>query len=238
MAGTLDHLVKERLNSTNQHITLFDTLINEDKRKDVIKQLEKEIEEEVNHLGAVLSDKYRIKYESMAPSVISFRSKLRGHKDLQSYVDIQNRVHILCRPYQAIIKKDKNMEYYEIKAYDRFGLFKEPFKCPKRFDITKYLGQDIVVSLTWVEEKQYFTIYNVRSVLDFVRDEGYVLRYYLNISEIDNEIVKAIEKEPDGLIRELHVIIHFWDSNNEGVTIVANYHPALDKLKRCFIAQN
>jgi DNA-directed DNA polymerase III PolC len=238
MAGTLDHLVKERLNPTNQHVTLFDTVINDNKQKDVIKQLEKEIEEEVNHLGAVLSDKHRIKYESMVPSVISFRSKLRGHKDLQSYVDVQNRVHIVCRPYQATIKKDKNIEYYEVKAYDRFGLFKEPFKCPKKFDITRHLGKDTVVSLIWVEEKQYFTIYNVRSVIDFVRDEGYVLRYYVNISEIDNDIVKAIEKEPDGLDRELHVIIHFWDSNNEDIAIVANYHPALDKLKRCFIAKN
>ncbi len=238
MAGALDHLIKERLNPANQHITLFDTVTNKDEQKDVIKQLEKEIEEEVNHLGAVLSDKYRIKYESMVHSVISFRSKLRGYKDLQNYADIQNRVHILCRPYQAIMKKDKGIEYYEVKAYDRFGLFKEPFKCPKRFDMTKYLGQDIVVSLTWVEEKQYFTVYNVRSVLDFVRDEGYVLRYYVNISEIDNNIVEAIKKEPDSLSRELHVIIHFWDSDNEDVTIVANYHPALDKLKRCFIAQN
>jgi hypothetical protein len=90
----------------------------------------------------------------------------------------------------------------------------------------------------WLEEKQYFAIYNVRSVLDFVKDEDYILRYYVNISEINNDIVKAIEKEPDGLSRELHVIIHFWDSNNEDVTILANYHPVLDKLKRCFIAKN
>jgi len=90
----------------------------------------------------------------------------------------------------------------------------------------------------WVEEKQYFTIYNVREVVDFVRDEGYVLRYYVNVSEIDNDIVKAIEQDPNGLSGELHVIIHFWDSDNDVVTVMANYHPALDKLKRCFIAKN
>ena len=190
------------------------------------------------HLGAVLSDKYRIKYESMVPTVIPFRSKLRGHKDLQNYTDIQNRVHILCRPYQATIKKDKNIEYYEVKAYDKFGIFKEPFKCPKKFDIIKYLDKDIIISLTWLEEKQYFAIYNVREVLNFVRDEGYILKYYVNTSEIDEDMVKTIEKNPNGLSKDLHVIIHFWDSNNEDVAIVANYHPALDKLKRCFIAKN
>lgn len=161
-AGTIDHLVKERSNPEPQSITLFDITQNNDTKQDKIKQIENEVEQEVAYLGAVLSNKYRIKYESMVPSVITFRSKLRGHKDLQNYTDIQNRVHILCRPYQATIKKDKNIEYYEVKAYDKFGLFKEPFKCPKKFDITKYLGKDTIVSLIWLEEKQYFTIYNVR----------------------------------------------------------------------------
>jgi DNA polymerase-3 subunit alpha len=237
-AGTIDHLIKERNNSEPQNITLFDITQNNDKKIDKIKQIENEIENEVAHLGAVLSDKYRIKYESMALNVIPFRSKLRGHKDLQNYTDTQNRVHILCRPYQATIKKDKNIEYYEVKAYDKFGIFKEPFKCPKKFDITKHLGKDTVVSLMWLEEKQYFAIYSVREVLDFARDEGYVLKYYINTSEINEDIVKAIEKNPNSLSRELHVIIHFWDSNNEDVTILANYHPVLDKLKRCFIAKN
>jgi hypothetical protein len=237
-SGTIDHLIKERNNSEPQNITLFDITQNNDKKIDRIKQIENEIENEVAHLGAVLSDKYRIKYESIVPTVICFRSKLRGYKDLQNYTDIQNRVHILCRPYQATIKKDKNIEYYEVKAYDKFGIFKEPFKCPKKFDIIKYLDKDIIISLTWLEEKQYFAIYNVREVLNFVRDEGYILKYYVNTSEIDEDMVKTIEKNPNGLSKDLHVIIHFWDSNNEDVAIVANYHPALDKLKRCFIAKN
>jgi DNA polymerase-3 subunit alpha len=237
-AGTIDHLIKERNNSEPQNITLFDITQNNDKKIDKIKQLEDEIENEVAHLGAVLSDKYRIKYESMVPTVISFRSKLRGYKDLQNYTDIQNRVHILCRPYQVTIKKDKNIEYYEVKAYDKFGIFKEPFKCPKKFDITKYLGKDIVVSLMWLEDKQYFVVYNVREVLDFVRDEGYVLKYYINTLEINENIVKAIEKESDSLDTSLHVIIHFWESNNDVVSIIANYHPVLDKFNRCFIAMH
>jgi len=237
-AGTIDHLIKERNNSETQHITLFDMAQNNDIKQDNIKQMENEIEQEVAHLGAVLSNKYRIKYESMVATVISFRSKLRGHKDLQNHTDIQNRVHILCRPYQATIKKDKNIEYYEVKAYDKFGIFKESFKCPKKFDITKYLGEDIIISLMWLEEKQYFTIYNVRKVLDFARDEGYVLKYYINTLEINEDIVKAIEKEPDGINTSLHVIIHFWDSNNEVVPIIANYHPVLDKFNRCFIAMH
>jgi len=235
-AGTIDHLIKERNNSEPQNITLFDITQNNDEKIDKIKQIENEIENEVTHLGAVLSDKYRIKYESMVPTVISFRSRLRGYKDLQNYTDIQNRVHILCRPYQATIKKDKNIEYYEVKAYDKFGIFKEPFKCPKKFDIIKYLDKDIIISLTWLEEKQYFAIYNVREVLNFVRDEGYMLKYYVNASEIDEDIVKTIEKNPNGLSKDLYVIIHFWDSNNDVVSTMANYHPALDKLKRCFIA--
>ncbi len=236
-AGTIDHLIKERNNSELQNITLFDVIQNNNAKIDKIKQIELEIENEVAHLGAVLSDKYRIKYESMVPTVISFRSKLRGHKDLQNYIDMQNRVHILCRPYHATIKKDKNIEYYEVKAYDKFGIFKEPFKCSKKFDITKYLGKDIIISLMWLEEKQYFAIYNIREVLDFVRDEGYVLKYYVNTLEINEDIVKAIEKEPDGLNTSLHVIIHFWDSNNEVVPIIANYHPVLDKFNQCFIAK-
>ena len=236
-AGTIDHLIKERNNFESHNITLFDIIQNNNTKADKIKQIELEIENEVAYLGAVLSDKYRIKYESMVPTVISFRSKLRGYKDLQNYIDIQNRVHILCRPYQATIKKDKNIEYYEVKAYDKFGIFKEPFKCPKKFDITKYLGEDIIISLMWLEEKQYFAIYNVREVLDFVRAEGYVLKYYVNTLEINEDIVKAIEKEPDGINTSLHVIIHFWDSNNQVVPIIANYHPVLDKFNRCFIAK-
>ncbi len=240
MAGAIDHLIKERLNPTHQNITLFDTTINSksqnEKQEDKVKQIEKEIEEEVNHLGAVLSNKYRLKYESTIPKVISFRSKLKGYKDLQNYLDTQNRVHILCRPYQAIIKKDKNIEYYEVKAYDKFGIFREPFKCPKKFDIPKYIGKDVVLSLMWLEDKQHFTIYNVREVLDFARDEGYVLKYYVNTLEINEDIVKAIEKGLDGINTSLHVIIYFWNSNNEVVPIMANYHPVLDKFNRCFIA--
>ncbi len=235
-AGTIDHLVKERSNSEPQSITLFDITQNNDTKQDKIKQIENEVEQEVAHLGAVLSNKYRIKYESMVPSVITFRSKLRGHKDLQNYTDIQNRVHILCRPYQATIKKDKNIEYYEVKAYDKFGLFKEPFKCPKKFDITKYLGKDTIVSLIWSEEKQYFTIYNVRGIIEFVCDEGYVLKYYINTSEIDDDIVRAIEKEPNSLSTDLHIVIYFWDSANDVVPAMAKFHPVLDKFTKCFIA--
>jgi DNA polymerase-3 subunit alpha len=236
LSGTIDHLIKERNNHEPQNITLFDMAQNKYEKIDKIKQIENEIEQEVNHLGAVLSNKYRIKYESIVPTVISFRSKLRGYKELKNYIDLQNRVHILCRPYQVEVKKDKNIEYYEVKAYDKFGIFKEPFKCPKKFDITKYLGKDIIISLMWLEEKQYFTIYNVREVLDFVREEGYLLKYYINALEIDEDIAKAIEKNPNGISEDLHVIIHFWDSNNDVVSIIANYHPALDKLRRCFIA--
>jgi DNA polymerase-3 subunit alpha len=235
-AGTIDHLVKERSNSEPQSITLFDITQNNDTKQDKIKQIENEVEQEVAYLGAVLSNKYRIKYESMVPSVITFRSKLRGHKDLQNYTDIQSRVHILCRPYQATIKKDKNIEYYEVKAYDKFGLFKEPFKCPKKFDITKYLGKDTIVSLIWSEEKQYFTIYNVRGIIEFVRDEGYVLKYYINTSEIDDDIVRAIEKEPNSLSTDLHIVIYFWDSANDVVPAMAKFHPVLDKFTKCFIA--
>ncbi len=235
-AGTIDHLVKERSNSEPQSITLFDITQNNDTKQDKIKQIENEVEQEVAYLGAVLSNKYRIKYESMVPSVITFRSKLRGHKDLQNYTDIQNRVHILCRPYQATIKKDKNIEYYEVKAYDKFGLFKEPFKCPKKFDITKYLGKDTIVSLIWSEEKQYFTIYNVRGIIEFVRDEGYILKYYINTSEIDDDIVRAIEKEPNSLSTDLHIVIYFWDSANDVVPAMAKFHPVLDKFTKCFIA--
>ena len=235
-AGTIDHLIKERNNYEPQNITLFDITQNNDKKIDRIKQIENEIENEVTHLGAVLSDKYRIKYESIVPTVICFRSKLRGYKDLQNYTDIQNRVHILCRPYQATIKKDKNIEYYEVKAYDKFGIFKEPFKCPSKFDMTKYLGQDIIISLMWLEEKQYFAIYNVREVLDFVREEGYLLKYYINASEIDDNIIKVIERDLNSLSNDLHIIIHFWDSSNDVVSVVANYHPALDRIARCFIA--
>lgn len=235
-AGTIDHLVKERSNSEPQSITLFDITQNNDTKRDKIKQIENEVEQEVAYLGAVLSNKYRIKYESMVPSVITFRSKLRGHKDLQNYTDTQSRVHILCRPYQATIKKDKNIEYYEVKAYDKFGLFKEPFKCPKKFDITKYLGKDTIVSLIWSEEKQYFTIYNVRGIIEFVRDEGYVLKYYINTSEIDDDIVRAIEKEPNSLSTDLHIVIYFWDSANDVVPAMAKFHPVLDKFTKCFIA--
>lgn len=235
-AGTIDHLVKERSNSEPQSITLFDITQNNDTKQDKIKQIENEVEQEVAYLGAVLSNKYRIKYESMVPSVITFRSKLRGHKDLQNYTDIQSRVHILCRPYQATIKKDKNIEYYEVKAYDKFGLFKEPFKCPKKFDITKYLGKDTIVSLIWSEEKQYFTIYNVRGIIEFVRDEGYVLKYYINTSEIDDDIVRAIEKEPNSPSTDLHIVIYFWDSANDVVPAMAKFHPVLDKFTKCFIA--
>jgi DNA polymerase-3 subunit alpha len=237
-AGTIDHLVRERNNLEPKSITLFDVTQNNDKKSDKTKQIEDEIEQEVTHLGAVLSNKYRIKYESMIPTVISFWSKLRGYKDLQNYTDAQNRVHILCRPYQATIKKEKGLEYYEVKAYDKFGIFKEPFKCPKKFDIIKYLGKDIIISLTWLEEKQYFAIYNVREVLDFALEEGYVLKYYINISEIDEGVVKAIEKDLNSLREDIRVIIHFWDSNNEVVPIMANYHPLLDKFERCFIATN
>ncbi len=235
-AGTIDHLIKERNNSEPKSITLFDITQNNDKKYDKIEQIENEVENEVTHLGAVLSSKYRIKYESMIPTVISFRSKLRGYKDLQNYVDVQNRVHIICRPYQATVKKDKSIEYYEVKAYDKFGIFKEPFRCPKKFDITKYLSKDIVISLIWLEEKQYFAVYNVREVLDFVREEGYVLRYYINVLEIGEDIVKAIEKDFNKVSTDLRVIISFWDSSNEAVQIMANYHPVLDRFEKCFIA--
>jgi DNA polymerase-3 subunit alpha len=234
-SGTIDHLIKERNKPETQNVSLFEITQNKDQEQDKINQIENEIEQEVTHVGAVLSNKYRIQYDSMVPNVISFRSKLRGYKDLQNYTDIQNRVHILCRPYHATIKKDKNIEYYEVKAYDKFGLFKEPFRCPKKFDITKHLNKDTIVSLMWLEEKQYFTIYNVRGVLDFVRDEGYVLKYYINVSEIDEDIVKTIEKSPDSLSKDVHVIIYFWDSTNDAVPTIANYHPILDQFTQCFI---
>jgi hypothetical protein len=73
-------------------------------------------------------------------------------------------------------------------------------------------------------------------VLDFVREEGYVLKYYINVSEIDEDIVKAIEKSPDSLSEDVHVVIHFWDSTNDAVPIIANYHPILDKFTQCFIS--
>jgi hypothetical protein len=60
----------------------------------------------------------------MIPSIISFRSTLRGHKDLYKYIKIQNRVHIPYRSYWATNEKDRNIEYYEVKTYEKFELFK------------------------------------------------------------------------------------------------------------------